>query len=377
MIKKTALTLSREDILILAGGSILALALRFSLLPVETLDFHDFFGPWYEYIRANGGFLAIGQPFYNNTPVYLYLVAVASYLYSGIPAVYAVKLITVPFDFVCAALVYKIVRAKYLNGPAPVFAFLAIVFAPTVFLNSSFWAETDILYTTCLVATLYFLIKEREIPAFLVFGLSLAIKLQAIFFLPVLFILLLLRRVSWKSFLLIPLVYLITTIPAWLLGRPLDELLFIYFRQSDTYHALTMNAPNMYQWLPTDLYDIFYRAGMLWSAGVVFVFCTAVYRRRPQISADILVQLSTISLLLMPYILPKMHDRFTFPADVFSIIYGFYFPRSFYIPLLVVGVSTLGYFPFLLGYELVPLKYLALIPPITLALLFWRLAKSI
>jgi Gpi18-like mannosyltransferase len=142
--------------------------------------------------------------------------------------VFAVKLITVPVDFVCAALVYKIVRARFITGPAPVFAFLAIVIAPTVFLNSSFWSETDILYTTCLAATLYFLIKEREIPAFLAFGLAFAIKLQALFFLPVLFILWLLRRVSWKTFLLIPLVYLIAITPAWLLGRPLDELLFIY-----------------------------------------------------------------------------------------------------------------------------------------------------
>ena len=375
--QKIQLGIPREDTLILVGGSILALALRFTLLPVETLDFRVFFGPWYEYLRANGGFLALGQPFYNNTPVYLYLVAIASYVYAGLPAVFAVKLITVPFDFICAALVYKIVRAKFRTGPAPIFAFLAIVFAPTVFLNSSFWAETDILYTTCLVATLYFLIHEREIPAFLAFGLSLAIKLQALFFLPVLVVLLLLRRVSWKSFLLLPLVYLLTITPVWLLGRPLDELLLIYIQQSETYQALSMNAPNMYQWLPNDLYDVFYRAGMVWAAGVVFLFCVAVYRRRPQFSADLLVQLGTISLLVMPYVLPKMHERFTFPADVFSIIYGFYFPRNFYIPLLIIGVSTLGYFPFLFGYELVPLKILALVPPVILTLLIWRLAKTI
>jgi hypothetical protein len=72
-----------------------------------------------------------------------------------------------------------------------------------------------------------------------------------------------------------------------------------------------------------------------------------------------------------------MHERYTFPADVFSVIYAFYFPGSFYIPLLVAGVSTLGYFPFLFGYELIPLGYLALVTPLTLSLLLWRLARTI
>lgn len=366
-----------EDGLILAVSVILALALRLSMLPLETLDFRDFFGPWYEFIRMNGGLLALKYPFSNNTPVYLYLMVLASFVYSKLPAVVAVKLIAIPFDFICAAIMYRIVRLKYTDSAAPLFAFIAVLFAPTVLLNSSMWGETDIIYTTFLLLSLYFILTGRERAAFLAYGLSLSIKLQAIFFLPVLVLLLIQGRASWKSFFLLPAVYLATIIPAWLVGRPLVDLLTIYFQQSEKYGAMSMNAANMYQWFPNNLYTILYPAGMVWSAMIVFVLCVAVYKSRLRLSPDRVIQLSTISLVLLPYVLPKMHDRFTFPADVISIVYGFFFPRYFFIPLIIVGISFLGYFPFLFGYELIPLKYLALLPPVILVYLFRVLARGI
>jgi len=365
-----------EDELILVGGAVLALALRLRLLPVETLDFRDYFGPWYEFIRTNGGFLALKFPFSNNTPVYLYLMVLASFVYSKLPAVAALKLISIPFDFICAAIIYKIVQWKYTKNTAPVFAFLAVLFAPTVLLNSSMWGETDIIYTTFLLLSLYFILTGRERAAFLAYGLSLSIKLQAIFFLPVLVILLMRGSISWKSFIFLPVVYMATIIPAWLMGRPFGDLLTIYLHQSETYGALSMNAPNMYQWVPNNLYNVFYPAGMIWSAALIFVFCIAIYKSRLHLSPDRVIQLSTISLVLLPYVLPKMHDRFTFAADVVSIVYGFFFPRYFFIPLMIIGVSFLGYFPFLFGYELVPLRYLAFLPPLILVYLLRILAKG-
>ena len=72
---------------------------------------------------------------------------------------------------------------------------------------------------------------------------------------------------------LIPAVYGVTLVPAWLVGRPLPDLLRVYLSQTDKYLALTMNAPTLYQWFPNDLYHILYPAGMLWCAAIVFLLC--------------------------------------------------------------------------------------------------------
>jgi Gpi18-like mannosyltransferase len=53
--------------------------------------------------------------------------------------------------------------------------------------------------------------------------------------------------------------------------------------------------------------------------------------------------------LLSPFLLPRMHERYFYSADVLSILYAFYFPRRWFVPLLVIGSSFLSYLPFLFG----------------------------
>jgi len=317
---------------------------------------------------------ALKYSFTNNTPLYEYLLVAANY--AGLSPIHAIKLIPITFDFINAFFVYKIVRLRYPAGSVSLYGFLVALFAPTVVLNGSFWGETDMLYTSCLVACLYFLLAKRETAGMLAFGLAVSFKLQAMFLAPFLLILLLKRSVSWKRFLLVPAVYLVTLIPAWLMGRPLPELLQVYLGQTGKYKALSMNAATLYQWLPNDLYDILYPAGVLWCAVVVFFFVSLVYKSRMRLINERLIELATLSVLLVPCFLPKMHDRFFFPADVISILLGFYFPQRFYVPVVISAVSFFSYLPFLFGYEVIPLRYLALIPLALVVLLTHRLFLS-
>ena len=62
---------------------------------------------------------------------------------------------------------------------------------------------------------------------------------------------------------------------------------------------------------------------------------------------ELIALLATFSVLLMPYVLPKMHERFFFPADVIAIVLAFYRPRLWYVPVIVGGVSLCCYVPYL------------------------------
>jgi Gpi18-like mannosyltransferase len=366
-----------ENQFIVGIGIVLAVWLRLTLSPLQTLDFTDFTGRWFDFIQAQGGFGALKYDFANYTPPYLYLLAISSSVFSRLPDVLAVKIVAMIFDFIAAAFVYKLVRLKFPAGSVPLFAFLAVLFAPTLFLNSSFWGQADVLYTTPLLAMLYYLLTGRERAAFIAFGLALSFKLQAVFLAPLLLILLLRGRVSWRSFLWIPAVYLLSIIPAWLAGRPLADLLLIYTQQAGFYPALTMNAANLYQWLPGDQYELLYPAGLIWSLAVILIFVVAVYKSQVQLASPRILQLATISAVLLPYFLPKMHDRYFFLADVLAIVYAFYFPRYFFLPVLVGLTSLFSYGPFLFGREIIPLPLLAIVPIFTLLLLFHHLATTI
>jgi Gpi18-like mannosyltransferase len=366
-----------ENRLILGIGVILAVWLRLALSPMQTLDFVDFTGPWLAFIRANGSFRALQADFTNYTPAYLYLLVIAEALVSWLPDVLIIKLPALIFDIVAAALVYRLVALRHPAGSAPLFAFLAVLFAPTVFLNSSFWGQADVIYTAGVLAALYFLFVGQERAGLIAFGLAFAFKLQAIFFAPVLLLLWLCGRISWRSFLWIPTVYLLSILPAWLAGRPLLDLLLIYTRQADFYRALTMNAANIYQWLPDTLYDLLLPAGLLWSVAAVLLVVAAVYKSRQPLTNGILLQLATFFAVLLPYLLPKMHDRYFFLADVLAIVYAFYFPRYVFLPVLVGLTSLLSYWPFLFGREIISLSILAFVPLITLLILGRHLAHTL
>jgi Gpi18-like mannosyltransferase len=373
----------REEWLILTLGGALALLLRFSLRDFESGDIRGFTGPWYDALQAGGGFRALKDLSSNYSPAYLYLLIVVSLVPGDLPTLYAIKLISVIFDFICAGFVYKLVRLKYPDGAKPLFAFFAVLFAPTVFLNSSFWGQADVLYATGLVACIYFLLTDRHAPAFIAFGLALSLKLQALFLAPLLLIYLLegkaprYRWHRWRNTLLVPVTYVLSLVPAWLAGRPMLGLLTTYLGQADFYRSLTKNAPNLYQWLPNSQYDILMPAGLIGATAVVFLLVLAVHKSHVPLTQGRIVFLATFSVIIMPFFLPKMHDRYFFAADVISILFAFYYPRLAFVPLVIGGVSFFSYLPFLFKREVVSLSYLALVLLITIAILSWRLAGEL
>jgi len=350
-----------QDVLILSIGILFAFLLRYSLRNFQNDDYYYYTRPWYDFIRENGGIRALKYPFSNYTPPYLYLMVIAETLFSGLPKIFAIKLISIIFDFIASFFVYRIVRLRYPQGKVPMIAALSFLFLPTVFINSAFWGQADVIYTTGLLACVYFLLKERPLPALIAFGLAVSVKLQAIFLVPLLLILLLRKKLPWHGFLLIPGMYILLMIPAWIVGRPMQELLTIYLAQGETYHALAMNAPNLYTWLPNEMYNTVLPIGFIGAALVIGLFIFHVYRSTSPIHPNAIIQLALISTLIMPFFIPKMHDRYFYPSDVFSLIFGFYFPQWFIIPLMIQFVSLFSYFPFLFGNEVIPLQFLAIV----------------
>jgi Gpi18-like mannosyltransferase len=285
---------------------------------------------------------------------------VVSKIMPSFSTITAVKLPAIICDFICAWFVYRIVRMKYEKGSVPIFAFLAILFAPTVILNSAAWAQIESIYTAALVAFLYYVLRKQPWLACIAFGIAFSIKLQSIYLAPLLLVLFLKRVVSWKHLLAIPAVYIILIIPAWIAGRPLGELLTVYAGQVEGYSGLVHNAPNMYTWLPSDMNAIFYPAGIIFAVSICLIYVAVVLKSRVNLSKHLIVQLAFVSALLVPYFLPKTHDRYFYLSDIFSIVYAFYFPEYFYIALAANLISFFTYQPFLFGTDIFPQTVLAL-----------------
>jgi Gpi18-like mannosyltransferase len=132
-----------------------------------------------------------------------------------------------------------------------------------------------------------------------------------------------------------------------------------------------MNAPTLYAWLPGTkrVFNLMFLPGVIMGAAAAFLWFFVVLKSRRPINGRLLLEVSLVSLLVVPLFLPKMHDRYFYPADVLSIAFAFLYPAYFYVPLLVGGVSFLAYQPFLFERDLFPLPVLTLVLTATTAIL--------
>jgi Gpi18-like mannosyltransferase len=358
-----------KKVLIVIGITIIAFALRYFGFDYISLDMQAYLLPWYEYIVAHEGYKALGDDFSNYTPPYLYLLTAMTYAPIALAPAAKIKLISVIFDFYAAVMMYKLVKLAYPVGNVPLLAYAAVLFAPTIILNSAYWGQADIIYTSLLLTSLYFICLQRPGLAIASFSVACAFKLQAVFFLPFLLALFLKRRIPW-GYIVIPfLVYMVMIIPSFLLGRPLVDLLAIYFEQGETYQFLSMNAPNLYIFVPNSLYTIGVVVGLMVATVAGLGIGWFVSQSAVPFDNKILVVVATLSVSIMPFVLPKMHDRYFFPADLLSIGVVFYQPRLWFIPILFQYSSAMAYSVFLLGGTLVLLEIAAVLNTVTTILL--------
>jgi len=339
----------------------LALVLRLTLLDFKSVDYFNYTKVWYNTLR-DGGFSAFSQSFSNYNLPYLYLLYLLARFLPDVPGLVATKVPSIAADFVIAYFAFRLVRLGKESNTLAFLAALGCLFAPTVVLNSAFWGQADALYTAALVASLYFLARRSSLPAMLCFGVALAFKAQALLLGPLVLALLLRQEVPWKHALVVPVVMLAALIPAWIAGRPFLDLLLIYPSQAAQYEQLSMHAPSAMSWIPSSgqFYPYFYPVGLVLGIAAAVVIAFGLYRSEVKFTPGLLMEVALLSALWLPFLLPKMHERYFYPADVFSILVAFFVPRLFFVPLAMITISFFAYQPTLFGVEPVPMAILAL-----------------
>ncbi len=340
--------------------NLLAVLIRLPLLHYQNFDFSHFLSPWMDFIRSHGHFAALKHGFSDYSPAYLYILSLLSYL----PAQFdlpAIKLVSILFDWAGAFAIFKIVRLKFPSSDQPWWAYFLALFLPTVLFDSAYWGQCDAIYTSFLLWSFYFLLQAKPGSGMFFFGLAFAFKFQAVFLAPLLLLLLLRRKIQVTHALIPAGVYFLSVLPAWLLGRPIVNLLTIYVSQSQNYHQLSLNAPNLYQFMPGLNYNLGLWGGLVLSALAVIAYLWVGLTQRNVDRPDWMLLSALLSLVLVPWVLPKMHERYFFAACLFALPLAFYIPRLRLLPLCLQTATLIAFLPFLRGIEYIPLELAALL----------------
>ncbi len=356
--------------LMLAGAcsvvlTAVAIGARYAVWPVETHDYLDYTRHWYDTIRLEG-FHSFSHRIADYTPPYLYTLYAISKLFPELSSLTATKLPGTIGDVLCSGIAFGFLRRRR-PWPLPLAAAFAVLLAPTVIVNSALWGQNDSVYTAALLACLALLAAGRPWWAMASYAVALTIKLQSMFLLPLLVGLAVRGVVPWRSFLLIPASYGIAILPSWLAGRPLQELLTIYQGQIEQLDMLHVGAPNPYALVPPSFYPKpAFPIGLVVGATAATLIAGAVARSRVSLTSERTLTLGLATLLLMPFALPKMHERYFYAADVTAIVFASFFPRRFYVPILIGFGSFVAYTTYLLPQPILPLPIASLVMGIAL-----------
>ena len=288
-------------------------ALYLLTIALEGPDLPVYLYPWVEHIRGVGPASAFAEPFGNYSPPSLYLLAAFAAL--PIPALVAIKSVAFVSVVGLALSVSRLARALGCADAAS--AALFALALPTVILNAAL-GQVDGLWTACCLMALAAGIERRTLAMATWAALAFAFKAQAAFLAP-LMLAIVTRERKWLALAVPPIVYLATIAPAWAAGWPLSDLLMIYLRQGSAWFI--GNAPNVWA-IPAALgHSAAFPLGYALAATAA-VAMTAAFSRR-ELDSEAVMIAALLGAILLPFLLPKMHERYFFLADVLSLVMAY------------------------------------------------------
>ena len=343
------LGLGREQMLAALLPIGLAVFLRALLLDYQSADYQMFLSQWAATFRDSGGFAAVKLPIGNYNAPYLYFLAAISYL--PIPDLYLIKLFSVLFDGILAWGGFRLVR-HFTPGDKnrPLLCSCLLLLLPTVVANGAFWGQCDALYGALVLHALSSPLEGRPCASLALLGAAFSCKLQTVFVLPLWGLLWFIRRVKFRQLLVFPGVYLLTAVPALLLGKPLGDILGVYFDQAGQYPQLTANAPSVYQYLPNGMYSTgnwYALVGIAAAAVAVAVLLIAGVLLGRRLDRRALLAMAVVMAAAIPWLLPHMHERYFFLADILSVCLACVCLRAIPAAALICGTSLASYRVFL------------------------------
>ena len=355
------ITFTVMDILLFLVLTGFALIMRYALRNVVAGDYKMFFEPWVATLReAGGGIKGLSAEFeyVDYTTPYLTILSFIS-ICPFLNTLLLMKLVSIFFDFVAAFAVMAIVYDRTKNMTYGILGYGALLMVPTVLTNGAMWAQCDIIFTSFVLWSLYFMLKDKPAWSMAFYGNAFAFKLQTLFLAPLYVILWMKGKVKLKHFLFLPLMYVIGMIPSLLAGKSFWELISVYFFQANgqmDIYALSHKFPNIYQLIGTDSFLFEYADAGIWvtlGALMILMYCFA--RKQYEMNACLLLRMGMLLTMTVVFFLPHMHERYAILVDVMAIVYVFFDFRKLYIPVLTILCSFAGYTVYLAQNNIIPM----------------------
>ncbi|MFL0250058.1 hypothetical protein ACJDT4_06450 [Clostridium neuense] len=322
----------------------LTIYIRISMFKYMSGDYIDYLKVWIDKMRQYPGVESLGKNIGNYNPPYMYILFIISKF--KMHSLYLIKYVSTVFDYLIAIYVFKMI-SKFTGEKSllPFISFFAFLCLPTVILNSAMWGQCDSIYASFCLMGLYYTLNNKKYLGIILFSTAFCFKLQSIFILPIILVFIFKGEYNIKHLILFPITFFIELLPDILCGRPLNEVFMIYFNQADYVKILSANSPSLYSLVDntSSNYEALYLPSLLVAATVMLLFICLIYLFKDALENRKYIEICFVLTLIIPYLLPKMHDRYFYLAEVFALLYVCLNKKKWYILPMTVAASLLAY----------------------------------
>ncbi|MEG0777380.1 MAG: glycosyltransferase 87 family protein [Oscillospiraceae bacterium] len=341
--------------------AVIALALAFALralcMNYASGDYNSFLAHWVEYFRTNGGFAGLSSSIGNYNIPYLYFLAFFSYL--PLNDLHLIKLLSILFDVIMAFGMMKLAGVYTRSVPKRLAAYLITLLLPTVLLNGALWGQCDSIYVAFAILAFWLVLSGRPKLSMVFMALSFGFKLQAVFIMPLYLVLLFAKKIKFWHYFVFPLTYIALIMPAVALGRPFLDTLTLYFSQAGSIGSgLNYNSPSIFALISgSDNHSALSAAFLAVAFLFIFIIFFWAWRKRQNLNNEALLGIALLFAIGVPFLLPHMHDRYFFMADVLTLLPAVLYARYAPVTVFVSFASLLCYGSYLTQHYVLPLKY--------------------
>lgn len=326
---------------------------RYSMKDFVALDAKNFLLPWFDEIENNGKIAGLSTQVGNYNMLYQFIIALMTYI--KLDPLYLYKLLSCFFDFILAIgvsiLIFQLTRNKFYS----VFAYSLVVFSPIVVFNSSAWAQCDSIFISFIIFSLVFILKGKDVLAFICLGISFAFKFQAILILPFfLFFYLYKKRYSIINFFIIPIVMVLLSLPNLISGRNAIDVFLIYLKQTDIYKSMHLNYPSFWAIIADDSEKTYFTLkffAIILTLFLILSFIAILIKTNFKFNNKQLIFIAFLLAYTSVLFLPAMHERYSYCCEILALVLAFNFYETIPAMLIIYGLSLFTYGHYLFGIE--------------------------
>lgn len=311
--------LEHKEVLFFAVLTLMSVYVRYKQKDFASNDFNQTLLPWYEELKKNG-FPALSAQIGDYPIPYQELILL--YTMIPVPPLYMYKIAYFLTDLFMSFTGGKIIET--ITGKKSMFLVTSaiLIALPEMVLNSSFWSQSDSLWGGFSLLAVLLLINKKYFWSFVSLGVAFSFKMQTVFLFPF-FVMYYLREESFSifNFLIIPVVFFILCIPAFIAGRPVTSLFAVYFMQVYEYHEMVITFPSFWSLTHIIPFKVYYRFGVLVTFSILGIMLYYILVKKIDLKEPkTMLFTAIITTWTCVYFLPSMHERYIFLTDIMLVL---------------------------------------------------------